>query len=90
MQLTSVLLPEPFGPIRPSRSPARDLEVDAVERDEAAEALAEPVDVEQRRAHARASGSGGARRRARRRDGGKPEDAVGRDDDEADQQQRRR
>ncbi len=41
MQLTSVDLPEPFGPIRPRRSPVRDGEVHAVERHEAAEALAD-------------------------------------------------
>ena len=48
MQLTSVLLPEPFGPIRPSRSPGCTSSVDAVERDEAAEALADIVDMQQR------------------------------------------
>ena len=41
MQLTSVDLPEPFGPIRPSALARRDREIDAVERDEAAEALAD-------------------------------------------------
>ena len=46
MQLTSVLLPEPFGPIRPSRSPGWTSSVDAVERDEAAEALADVIDVQ--------------------------------------------
>ena len=56
MQLTSVDLPEPFGPIRPTRSPGCDRQVDAVERDEAAEALAEILDVEQRLGHQRAPG----------------------------------
>ena len=41
MQLTRVLLPEPFGPIRPSRSPCSTVEVDFVERDKAAEPLAQ-------------------------------------------------
>ena len=43
MQLTRVDLPEPFGPIRPEPLALLHLEVDAVERDEAAEALAEPA-----------------------------------------------
>ena len=47
-QLTSVLLPEPLGPIRPSRSPSVHVEVDAVQRDEAAEALADAFDLQQR------------------------------------------
>ena len=51
MQLTSVDLPEPFGPISPSRSPLCDFEIDAVERDEAAKALADIVDLEKRRGH---------------------------------------
>ena len=52
MQLTSVLLPEPFGPMRPRRSPWSNVEVDAVERDEAAEALGHAFDLEQRGGHA--------------------------------------
>ena len=56
MQLTSVDLPEPFGPIRPTRSPCATVEIDAVERDEAAEALADILDLEQRRGHQRAPG----------------------------------
>ena len=48
MQLTRVDLPEPFGPIRPEPLARLHLEVDAVQRDEAAEALAEPVDLQQR------------------------------------------
>ena len=47
-QLTSVLLPEPLGPIRPSRSPRAIVEIDAVERDKAAEPLAETADLEDR------------------------------------------
>ena len=39
MQLISVVLPEPFGPIRPKRSPGTDIDADIVERDEAAEAF---------------------------------------------------
>ena len=39
MQLTRVLLPEPFGPISPTRSPCA-LQLDAIERDKASEALA--------------------------------------------------
>ena len=52
MQLTSVLLPEPFGPISPSRSPSADAEIDTVERDEAAEMLAQLAYLQQRRGHA--------------------------------------
>ena len=37
-QLNSVVLPAPFGPISPTMLPGRDVERDAVERDDAAEA----------------------------------------------------
>ena len=37
MQLISVVLPEPFGPIRPKRSPWLNIDADIVERGEAAE-----------------------------------------------------
>ena len=77
MQLTNVLLPEPFGPIRPTRSPALIEQIDPVERDEAAEALAEIVDA-------------AAARSCRARVNGRvhqPDDAVRRGDDEADQQE---
>ena len=49
MQLTSVLLPDPFGPIRPRRSPGCTSRSTALERDEAAEALADTPHLEQRR-----------------------------------------
>ena len=80
MQLTSVLLPEPFGPIRPSRSPGCDVEIDAVERDEAAEALA---DIARRGAAARSSRRSCALQAFLHQ----ADEAVRRDDDEADQQQ---
>ena len=48
MQLTSVLLPEPLGPIRPTPLAFGDVQIDVVERDEAAEALADLIDLQQR------------------------------------------
>ena len=45
MQLISVVLPEPFGPIRPKRSPVRDVEADPVQRGEAAEVLGQALDL---------------------------------------------
>ena len=46
MQFTSVLLPEPFGPIRPTRSPG-DVQLDIGQCDEAAEALAQAGDLQE-------------------------------------------
>ena len=40
------LLPAPFGPRKPNASPALDVEVDAVDGDEVAEALDEPAGVD--------------------------------------------
>ena len=60
-----MLLPAPFGPIRPTISPARDLEADVVDRDQAAEALDRAVDRQERRAARRAArdaAAAGARR----------------------------
>ena len=37
MTLNAVVLPAPFGPMRPEMCPSLDLERDAVERDDAAE-----------------------------------------------------
>ena len=45
-RLKVVDLPAPFGPIRPRISPARDLEADVVDRDQAAELLARVLHVE--------------------------------------------
>ena len=39
MQLIRVVLPEPFGPMMPSRSPARSVKVDALQRLDGPEAL---------------------------------------------------
>ena len=47
-----VVLPEPFGPTRPRISPGMHMEADAVERAEAAEALDQLLDPQQRRAAA--------------------------------------
>ena len=49
MQLISVVLPEPFGPIRPNRSPLPDVDADIVERGEAAEGLGKRSDLQQGR-----------------------------------------
>ena len=49
-QLNSVVLPAPFGPIRPSRLPLGDGERHAVERHDAAEAHAHLAHGDQRRA----------------------------------------
>ena len=46
MQLSTLVLPAPFGPISANSSPALDRERHAVEHDEAAEAQREVVDVE--------------------------------------------
>ena len=54
-QLTSVLLPEPFGPIRPTRSPWRPTRSIAVERDEAAEPLSQTLNFEKICGHATSS-----------------------------------
>ena len=54
MQLISVVLPEPFGPMRPKRSPGRTSRLTPDERREAAEALDDAVDREQRLGHHRA------------------------------------
>ena len=44
--LNVVVLPEPFGPMRPSISPFIDIEAEIVDGDETAEAAREPVDFE--------------------------------------------
>ena len=49
---TAVVLPAPFGPRRPSTVPGRDREVDAVEGDDVAEALAESFRVDGWSVHA--------------------------------------
>ena len=46
MQLSTLVLPAPFGPISANSSPALDRERDAVEHDQAAEAQAQCVDLE--------------------------------------------
>jgi len=51
MQLTSVLLPEPLGPIRPTFA-FGDVEIHRIERDESAETLAQLAYLQQRRGHA--------------------------------------
>ena len=48
MQLNSVDLPQPFGPIRPRISPSLHVEADAVDRGDAAEALLDVADLEDR------------------------------------------
>ena len=82
MQLTSVILPEPFGPIRPTRSPGCDRRSMSSSATKPPKRLPRPL----------TSSSGRSRhrrlpRRARRRALHQPDDAVGRDDDEGDQQQ---
>ena len=47
MQLNSVVLPAPFGPISPQISPGRDLEGGAVEGDDAPEAHDNILDGQQ-------------------------------------------
>ena len=47
MTLNAVVLPAPFGPIRPGDRPRRDVERDPVERDDAAEAERDVADGEQ-------------------------------------------
>ena len=53
MTFSSVVLPEPLGPRMVSSSPARDLQRDAVERHDLAEALADPLDPQLGRCHSR-------------------------------------
>ena len=56
MPMTSFItvdLPEPFGPIRPRISPAVHAEAHVLDRDQAAEALGQALDLEERRAGAR-------------------------------------
>ena len=53
ISLNSVLLPAPFGPITERISPSSTLEIDVVDRDQAAEALGQLLDLEQ--AHSAAS-----------------------------------
>ena len=47
MTLKAVVLPAPFGPIRPETMPSRDVERDPVERDDAAEPKRDVADGEQ-------------------------------------------
>ena len=78
IRLNIVLLPAPFGPMRPRISPGWIVERQVVDGDEAAELLARRADLEQRprrrrAARARGSGSasgtgGGARARQEARD----------------------
>ena len=49
MTLNAVVLPAPFGPIRPEIVPCLDVERDAVEGDDAAEAQGDLPNREQRR-----------------------------------------
>ena len=65
-QLKNVVLPAPFGPISPTRSPASTVEVDVVEGDDAGERLADVV-ASQHRGHRRPAPRRSARRRRRRR-----------------------
>ena len=53
----TVDLPEPFGPIRPRISPARDAERHVLDGDQAAEALGEAVDLEMRSSAMLSAGS---------------------------------
>ena len=48
IRLKVVLLPEPFGPIRPRISPCADLKGNLVDGQEASEALGQPLDCEHR------------------------------------------
>ena len=69
IRLSTVVLPEPFGPIRPTISPRADREARLVDRDQAAEAPCAGRDLEQRAARSsarRCDGCAGAR--ARRQD----------------------
>ena len=49
--LKKVVLPAPFGPIRPTIDARRHGEVDVVDRDEAAELLPHPGRLQQRVGH---------------------------------------
>ena len=51
MQLIMVVLPEPFGPMRPRRSPSSEIKVHRVERNEPAEALGQAFDGEDALSH---------------------------------------
>ena len=93
-RLNSVVLPAPFGPISAVIAPRCDLEVVDVDRGEAAERAADPVD---RRGSGRASATPGSRRRRRRSVGTSPgieqhllalaEDALRSEDHQQHQQQ---
>ena len=63
----TVDLPEPFGPISPTISPAREVEAHILDRDHAAEALAEAADLQARPRRSFAFARGAARNRAARR-----------------------
>ena len=54
-----MVLPEPFGPISPRISPFLDRQADVVDRDQAAERLAQAVELEHCRARRRAGAAGG-------------------------------
>ncbi len=59
--LIVVVLPDPFGPISPTNSPASTREIERVDRDDPAEAPAQPRRLDQR-GHRTASRAGSARR----------------------------
>ena len=60
-QLNVVLLPEPFGPIRPRISPSASSNETLVDRREAAEALGQAPDLQQRRGGSRGRAGRGER-----------------------------
>ncbi len=60
MHANAVDLPAPFGPINPVSEPSRDVQVDAVERAQRAEAFFEPAHRQQRFAHHSIFGRAGA------------------------------
>ena len=79
IMLNSVVLPAPFGPITAKIAALRHLEADAVDRDQAAEALADAVDRQAARSLFRApSGRAAARATARRRPAAPSPPAAGR------------
>ena len=64
MRLSIVLLPAPFGPIRPTISPSSTDQVDVVHRGQTTEVAAELVDLEQRQPGHPSLGSSAARDRS--------------------------
>ena len=89
IRLSTVVLPEPFGPIRPTISPALDAEADIVDRLEAAEDFASPSTASRLRLWMLRSDHRGwsCRRRPVRLD--QADDATRQDIDDDDEDERR-